>query len=98
MRSKETGLFDLDALRFGLVFGEAHPGDFGVGVGDAGDDAFFCRDSSGNLCLSRHIRVHLNVRIDEAEIGQFHTKKKVLYKVHLMNVVEQKNTCNFLQF
>ena len=31
--------FDLDALRFGLVFGQANPGHFGVGVGDAGDDS-----------------------------------------------------------
>ena len=40
-RPKETGPFDLDALRFdfGLVFGETHPGHFGVGVGHAGDNA-----------------------------------------------------------
>ncbi len=35
----EQALLDLDALGFGLVFGEAHPGHFGVGVGHAGDDS-----------------------------------------------------------
>ena len=29
----EQALFDLDALRLGLVLGETHPGHFGVGVG-----------------------------------------------------------------
>jgi hypothetical protein len=49
-----------------LIVGEADPGHFGVGVGYAWDDAFFCRDSSCNLCLSRHIGAHLNAHIDEA--------------------------------
>ena len=35
----EQAFHDLDALGLGLVFGEAHPGHFGVGVGHAGDDA-----------------------------------------------------------
>jgi hypothetical protein len=35
----EQALLDLDALRLGLVFREADPGYFGVGVGHAGDDS-----------------------------------------------------------
>ena len=38
-RPGEQALLDLDALGLGLVFGEADPGHFGVGVGHAGDDA-----------------------------------------------------------
>ena len=38
-RPREQAFFDLDALGFGFVFGQANPGHFGVGVGDAGDDA-----------------------------------------------------------
>ena len=37
----EKALFDFDALGLGLVLGQAHPGDFGVGVGDARDHAGF---------------------------------------------------------
>ena len=35
---REQAFFDLDALRLGLVFGQADPGHFGVGIGHAGDD------------------------------------------------------------
>ena len=38
-RPREQALLDLDALRLGLVFGEADPGHFGVGVGHARDHA-----------------------------------------------------------
>ena len=33
----ENGLFDGDALGLGLGFGESHPGDFRVRIGDRGD-------------------------------------------------------------
>jgi hypothetical protein len=33
MRTRGAGLFYLDALGFGLVFGQAYLGYFGVGVG-----------------------------------------------------------------
>jgi hypothetical protein len=42
---EEQALLDLDALRLGLIFGEAHPRHFGVGVGHAGNHTgFFSSD------------------------------------------------------
>ena len=38
-RPEEKTLLDFDDLRLGLAFGEAHPGDFGVGIGDAWNDS-----------------------------------------------------------
>ena len=38
-RSGEQALLDLDALHLRLVFGEANPGNFGVGVGHGWNDA-----------------------------------------------------------
>ena len=42
----EQTLLDLDALRLGLVFGEANPGHFGVGVGHGWNDAGVKRGGS----------------------------------------------------
>ena len=44
----------------------------------------------------RHVGAHLNVDVDEATIGNDDAVIKVLFKVHLNDVVEQKNPCNLL--
>ena len=44
-----------DALRLGLGFGQAHPGHFGVGVGDRGNGAGI----EGRLVAGDHFRRHL---------------------------------------
>jgi hypothetical protein len=44
----------------------------------------------------RHVGAHLNVDVDEATVGNDDAVINVLFKVHLKDVVEQKNPCNLL--
>ena len=62
-RPGEQAFFDLDALGFGLVLGQADPCDFWVGVGDGWDDAGV-EGCAGQVFValqftSNHFRCHM---------------------------------------